>query len=164
MSRVPLTNVTLMRLAAVGLAVLAVAVVAVRSAASRSSSANALPSALAPVARQLARDHDIHLHRLPAGTTVHVSPSEAETIARRDFGHRRTSDMSAFAVSVTDKAWGKPQPDGTLKLKMVNRRVWVVLLPKQHMPVTTGPPVTASLAVFVDANKGHYLMAASFYP
>lgn len=156
--------------AEIGLVVLVAGIVAVLLAASHASSANALPSALVGAEAELSSVDDIHLTSLPAGTTPHISQAAAEATALREFGLPLTTSVSAYAVSDTDNAWGTPQSDGTMQLKISNRPVWVVLIPNQTVQANLGsgqgtaPSETATLAVFVDANTGDFLMGSTVYP
>jgi hypothetical protein len=118
---------------------------------------------------QLSSVDDIHLAPLPAGTALRISRSAAERTALREFPMPHASGVSAYAVLDTDNAWQTRQPDGKMVLKIANRPVWVVLIPHTtiRVPATGQSPrrtITASLAVYVDANTGRALKASTFYP
>ena len=133
MGRVPRRNVALVSLTTLALAALA-AIVVVRIAASHGPSAKALPSDLAAVARHLASADDIHLRPLPAGATPQVGQAAAEAAVRRfSGGAPLPGKLSAFAVLETDRTLAQRQSDGTFRLEISNRPVWVVVFPKKRV-------------------------------
>jgi len=152
MGRVPLRKVTSRRFAALTLAAIAVGIIAMLMAASYAPSGTALPSTPAVVAKKLRWSYEIYLRPLPAGTRPKVGQSAAEATALKEFDRPLTSNVSAFAAVVTDKEWSKRQPNGTMRLQISNRPMWVVLLPHFSMMGYHG----MTLCVFVDADTGHY--------
>jgi hypothetical protein len=114
----------------------------------------------------LASDHNIDVQPLPASLAVAVSQQQAEDVALRQFGVAAGTSVNAMLVSATANAYAEVMPNGTRTLLVSNRAVWLVLIPNQQVPIhyprgRTGPPFsyTATLAVFIDANSGDYVMA-----
>jgi hypothetical protein len=125
------------------------------------------PPALKAVQAQLSSGHGIEICVLPADAHLAVSQSAAVAIALERFGQSSSADVGAFAVAATATNYGDVQADGTLKLRISDRPVWLVLIPNMEIPQSGPrgrpyPPFyTATLAVLVDANTGDYLMAAT---
>ena len=125
------------------------------------------PLTLEKARAQLSSGHGIEIRVLPTGTKLGVRQSAAVTTALEHFGLSPSADVSAFAVAATATNYGDVQPDGTLKLRISDRPVWLVLIPNMEIPQSgprgrpNPPSYTATLAVLVDATTGDYLMAAS---
>jgi hypothetical protein len=111
--------------------------------------------------------HGIEI-RAASDSHLGVGRSAAVATALDHFGHDLLAeDVSAFAVTATATNYGDVQPDGTFRLPIADRSVWMVCLPNRRPP-SGGPRgrssptrATFTLAVLIDANTGDYLMAAS---
>jgi hypothetical protein len=88
-----------------------------------------------------------------------VSQTASEATALKEFGRPLTSNVSAFAAIVTDKEVRERQPNGTMRLRVSNRPMWVVVLPHFSFMGIHG----MTLCVFVDAETGHYSDAATIW-
>ena len=126
------------------------------------------PLTLEAVQSHLLAGHGIEIRDLASGSQLGVSQSAAVATALDHFGHDLLAeDVSAFAVRATATNYGDVQPDGSLRLRISDRSVWMVCLPNRRS-VSGGPRgrsnptrATFTLAVLIDANTGDYLMAAS---
>ena len=125
------------------------------------------PLTLEAVQSHLLAAHGIEIRDL-TGSHLRVSQSAAVATALNHFGHDLVAeDVSAFAVTATATNYGDVQPDGTLRLRISDRAVWMVCLPNRRS-ASGGPRgrsnptrATFTLAVLIDADTGDYLMAAS---
>jgi hypothetical protein len=123
--------------------------------------------AFGPALLSLARDHNIDAEPLPASVEVAVSQQQAIDVALRQFPGSTSTNIDAMLVSATDPAYGEEQADGTLRLLISERAVWLVLLPDHQIPIwgshggKKGPPFwyLATLAVLIDADSGEFLKA-----
>ena len=132
-----------------------------------SSDVSKPPLTLDAAKAKLSSGHGIDIRVLPTGTDLDVRQSAAVTTALERSGQSPAADVSAFAVAATARNYGDPLPDGTLQLRISDRRVWLVLIPNVEIP-RSGPRgrphphfYSATLAVLVDASTGEYLMAAT---
>ena len=85
------------------------------------------PLTLEAVQSHLLAAHGIEIRDL-TGSHLRVSQSAAVATALNDFGHDLVAeDVSAFAVTATATNYGEDlQPDGTLRLRISDRAVWMV--------------------------------------
>src|SRR5690348_3121778 len=124
------------------------------------------PLTLEAMQSHLLAAHGIEIRGLASGTQLDVSQSAAVATALDHFGHDLLAeDVSAFAVTATATNYGDVQPDGTLRLRVSDRSVWMVCLPNRR--AASGGPrgrsnparATFTRAVLIDANTGDCLMA-----
>jgi hypothetical protein len=132
------------------------------------SSDGSKPLTLDSVEAALSSAHGIDVRALPTGTDLVVSQSAAVTTAMEFAGTQSpAADVSAFAVTATARNYGKVLPDGTLELRISDRRVWLVLVPnfEVHSRGVSPDPRSyiASLAVLIDGSTGERLLAATVY-
>lgn len=145
-----------------GLAGLAVGLAVLLFTASHAPAAP--DSAIEAVRPQLAR-YGIKVSLWPPGSRIGVSRAAAEATALREFGVPLHHRVSALGVTDTDTHYARVQANGDRTLLISGRKVWLVLIPNQRIPVLRGSAVqgyfNATIAVFVDADTGEYLKAVS---
>jgi hypothetical protein len=135
--------------------------------AAQAPSAKAVPAPLETAQVELANSYGIDISVPPPGVAVAVSEADAKAAALTRFGQSPATSVDAFQVTATDTEYSRTLSDGTQRLIISDRAVWVVLIPNMQIPLTelpghSGPEFyTATLAVFSDAQTGDYLLAAT---
>lgn len=136
--------------------------------ASHSPSAGASAIALDTVAPELSSAYGIEVSDLSdvATAALPISQSVAVETALKHSSSPSPVGVTSFPVTATANQYADSQPDGSLKPRIANRAVWIVLIPAQQIPIRYGSDktessYTATLAVLIDATTGDFLMSAT---
>jgi membrane associated rhomboid family serine protease len=137
-----------------------------------SPSASARQAPFVAAKTGLASEYHIRVNALPGSTPVGVAAGRAETVALK---HTPGSPAGSIPAGVTATlvdatyagGYARVAANGTRTPLVLNRPAWLVLIPNQQVPIfypngKSGPPsYTATMAALVDANSGHFILAAT---